>query len=171
MCYNIPMDRDLVKILGFNVDSFTFDEAVDYASENHGQIITINPEMISTAQSMPDFANVIHNAELVVPDGIGVELGLKILGHKVHRIAGVELGRALLEQYSKNNKTVAMVGAKPEVIQLAVQNLKNEIPNLNIVYSHDGYFSEDSEISDSIISVNPDLIFSCTWLPKTRIFY
>ncbi len=170
MCYNIPMDRDLVKILGFNVDSFTFDEAVDYASENHGQIITINPEMISTAQSMPDFANVIHNAELVVPDGIGVELGLKILGHKVHRIAGVELGRALLEQYSKNNKTVAMVGAKPEVIQLAVQNLKNEIPNLNIVYSHDGYFSEDSEISDSIISVNPDLILVALGSPKQEFF-
>lgn len=31
MWYNRLMDRDLVKILGFNVDTFTFDEAVDYA--------------------------------------------------------------------------------------------------------------------------------------------
>ena len=40
------MDRDLVKILGIDVDSFTFDEAVNWAYSNHGQIVTINPEMI-----------------------------------------------------------------------------------------------------------------------------
>lgn len=96
--------------------------------------------MISNGHSMPEFAKVLDSADLVVPDGIGVELGLKILGHKVRRIAGVELGKALIVKFSKEGKSIAMVGAKPEVVDLAVKNLKSEIDNLNIVYAHDGYF-------------------------------
>lgn len=49
------MDRDLVKILGYGVDSFTFDEAVEYAYSHHGQIVTINPEMISEARKIKIF--------------------------------------------------------------------------------------------------------------------
>ena len=42
------MERKTVKLQGFNVDTFDFDTAVDYAKTNGGQIVTINPEMIST---------------------------------------------------------------------------------------------------------------------------
>ena len=101
MWYNRLMNRDLVKILGFNVDTFSFDEAVEYAFNHHGQVVTINPEMISAAHSNSEFANIIDNADLIVPDGIGVELGLKILGHNVRRIAGIELGKELIIKFSK----------------------------------------------------------------------
>lgn len=170
MWYNNHMDRDLVKILGFNVDSFTFEEAVNYAYTNPGQIVTINPEMISAAHSKPEFAKIIDQAELVVPDGIGVELGLKILGHNVRRIAGVELGKALIVKFSEENKSVAMIGAKPEVINLAVKNLKEELPNLNVVYSHDGYFSEDDTILDEVVKASPDLILVALGSPKQEFF-
>ena len=170
MWYNILMDRDLVKILGFDVDSFSFDEAVNYAFETHGQIITINPEMILNAHSNPDFANVIRRADLVVPDGVGVELGLKILGHKVRRIAGVELGKALIVKFSKEHKSVAMIGAKPEVIDLAVKNLKSELPDLDIVYSHDGYFKDDSVILDQVVKASPDLVLVALGSPKQEMF-
>ncbi len=164
------MNRDLVKIQGFGVDSFDFDEAVNYACTHSGQIVTINPEMISTALKMPDFANVISSANLVVPDGIGVEIGLKILGHNVKRIPGIELGKALIVKFSKDNKKIAMIGAKPEVITLAVSNLKAEIPNINIVYSHDGYFSDDKEILAEVAAVNPDLVLVALGSPKQEFF-
>ena len=48
------MDRVLVKILNFGVDSFNFEDAVEYAASNSGQIVTINPEMISYASFMID---------------------------------------------------------------------------------------------------------------------
>lgn len=164
------MDRDLVKILGFGVDTFTFDEAVEYALSHSGQIITINPEMISEASKNPEFASIISSADLVVPDGIGVEIGLKLLGHKVRRIPGIELGKALIVKFSKENKSVAMVGAKPEVVDLAVANLKNEIPELNIVYSHDGYFQDDTKILSELEAANPDLILVALGSPKQEFF-
>lgn len=164
------MNRDLVKILGFNVDSFTFDEALEYALSHSGQIVTINPEMISSAHSRPEFAKVINNAELIVPDGIGVEIGLKLLGHRVKRIAGIELGKELIVNFSKANKTVALVGAKQEVIDLAVKNLKAEIPNLNIVYSHNGYFESNDPIYAELEKAAPDLLLVALGSPKQEFF-
>jgi N-acetylglucosaminyldiphosphoundecaprenol N-acetyl-beta-D-mannosaminyltransferase len=164
------MDRDLVKILGYGVDSFTMDEALEYAGAHSGQIVTINPEMISAAANNKDFADVIHSAELVVPDGIGVEIGLKILGHNVKRIPGIELGKALIIKFSKEGKSVAMIGAKPEVVDLAVNNLKNEIPDLNIVYKHDGYFDDDSEIINQVVATSPDLVLVALGSPKQEFF-
>ena len=164
------MNRDLVKILGFNVDTFSFDEAVEYAFNHHGQVVTINPEMISAAHSNSEFANIIDNADLIVPDGIGVELGLKILGHNVRRIAGIELGKELIIKFSKAGKKIAMVGAKPTIVDGAIENLKNEIPELNIVYSHDGYFKNDEEILNEIAKTQPDLVLVALGSPKQEFF-
>lgn len=164
------MDRNLVKIQGFDVDSFTFEQAVDWAYSKHGQIVTINPEMISAAQKNSDFAEIISSAELVVADGIGVEIGLKILGYKVKRIAGIDLGKALVEKFTASGKSVAMIGAKPGVVDSAIENLSKEYQNLNVVYSHDGYFDNDEDIIESVISANPDLILVALGSPKQEFF-
>lgn len=164
------MDRNLVKIQGFDVDTFTFAQAVDWAYSKHGQIVTINPEMISAAQSNPEFADIIKKAELVVADGIGVEIGLKILGHSVKRIAGIDLGKALVEKFTASGKSVAMIGAKPGVVDSAVVNLSKEYQNLNVVYSHDGYFDNDEDIIESVVSANPDLILVALGSPKQEFF-
>ena len=164
------MDRDLVKILGYGVDSFTFDKAVEYAYSHHGQIVTINPEMISEARKNKDFSEIVEHADLVVPDGSGVEIGLKILGHQVRRIPGIELGRALIVKFSDENKTVAFVGAKPEVVESAVKMLRTDIQNLNVVYFHDGYFKDANIIMDSLYQAKPDLVLVALGSPKQEFF-
>lgn len=160
------MERNLVKLQGFNIDTFTFDEALQYAEK--GQVVTINPEMILSAKSNPDFAEIINSAELVIPDGIGVQLGLKILGHNVRRIAGIEFGRKLIDKFA--SQPTAFVGAKPEIIQKAVENLKKEVPNLNAVYVQDGYFKDDNRVLDELTAANPKLVLVALGSPKQEIF-
>ena len=160
------MERNLVKLQGFNIDTFTFDEALKYAEK--GQVVTINPEMILSAKSNPDFAEIINSAELVIPDGIGVQLGLKILGHNVRRIAGIEFGRKLIDKFA--SQPTAFVGAKPEIIQKAVENLKKEVPNLNAVYVQDGYFKDDDRVLDELTAANPKLVLVALGSPKQEIF-
>lgn len=164
------MKRNLVKIQGCGVDSFTQEEALDYIETTHGQVVTINPEMITSALKNADFANIINNADLVIPDSVGVELGLKILGKNVRRIPGIEFGKKLLKRFASTGKKVALVGAKPEVIELATSNLKNEIENLNIVYTHDGYFKDDVTILNEITNSQPDLILVALGSPKQEFF-
>jgi N-acetylglucosaminyldiphosphoundecaprenol N-acetyl-beta-D-mannosaminyltransferase len=164
------MDRNLVKIQGYKVDTFTLEEAVDYAFLHRGQIVTINPEMIECANKNSNFAKIINEADLVVPDGIGVQIGLKILGHNIRRIPGIELGKQLIIKFSKENKSVAFIGAKPEILEQTTKNLKNEISELNIVYSHDGYFKNDEEIINDIYKTKPDLVLVALGSPKQEFF-
>lgn len=164
------MERNLVKIQRLNVDTFTIDEAIKYANTISGQVITINPEMIENASQDPDFAEIINSAELVIPDGIGVEIGLKILGYNVRRIAGIEFSHRMIEECAKNSQSVALVGAKPQIVEKAKENLEKEISGLYITYAHDGYFSNDEEIINELKIRQPRLVLCALGSPKQEEF-
>ena len=164
------MNRKTVKLQGFNVDTFDFETAVKYADSISGQVITINPEMINNARKNSDFADIINSAELVIPDGIGVEIGLKILGNSVRRIAGIEFAHKMLEVCAKEGKSIAFVGAKPEIIEKAAENIKNEFENINIVYVQDGYFKDDERVMNDLKILQPRLILCALGSPKQEEF-
>ncbi len=164
------MERNIVKLLGLNVDSFTFEEAIEYAKTISGQVVTINPEMINNAVQNPEFAEIINNAELVIPDGIGVQIGLKILGYNVRRIAGIEFSRRMIEECAKSEQSVALVGAKPEIVQKAKENLEHEIQGLYVTYAHDGYFRDDDEILNELRIRQPRLVLCALGSPKQEEF-
>lgn len=164
------MERNLVKIQRLNVDTFTIDEAIKYANTISGQVITINPEMIENASQNPDFAEIINSAELVIPDGIGVEIGLKLLGYNVRRIAGIEFSHRMIEECAKNSQSVALVGAKPQIVEKAKENLEKEISGLYITYAHDGYFSNDEEIINELKIRQPRLVLCALGSPKQEEF-
>ena len=164
------MNRKTVKLQGFNVDTFDFETAVKYADSISGQVITINPEMINNARKNSYFADIINSAELVIPDGIGVEIGLKILGNSVRRIAGIEFAHKMLEVCAKEGKSVAFVGAKPEIIEKAAENIKNEFENINIVYVQDGYFKDDERVMNDLKILQPRLVLCALGSPKQEEF-
>jgi N-acetylglucosaminyldiphosphoundecaprenol N-acetyl-beta-D-mannosaminyltransferase len=169
------MERRLVQLLGFNIDTFDFESAVDYAktlikSKQGGQIITINPEMIEFALKNPSFAQILNNADLVIPDGVGIKIGLKIKGFNVKRIAGIEFSRKLLEECANNNFSVALIGAKPDVIKKAVETLQSELPNLNIVYVQDGYFQDEGCVLGELAQNASQLILTALGFPRQEEF-
>lgn len=155
-----------VKLLDFNIDTYDFDSAVEYAKAISGQVVTINPEMMSN----PDMIDIVNSSELVIPDGIGVEIGLKITGHNVRRIPGVQFAHRMIEECAKDGKTVALVGAKPVILEKACQNLKDEFENLNIVYSQDGYFKDDERVLNELQAVHPRLVLCALGSPKQDLF-
>ncbi len=166
MRYNLYMER--ANLLGFGIDKYTLDEAVEAAEKSCGQVVTINPEMIDYALKNPEFADLINQAEFVIPDGIGVQLGLRIKGYKIRRIPGIEFAKRMLIE--TKGLPAAFVGAKPDVAQKAVNNLLKEIPELNAVYIHDGYFSDTDLILKEISSANPRIVLAALGSPKQEEF-
>ena len=60
-----------VELLGFNIDNYSFDEAVIKAKslidgDKVAQVITINPEMFQCAETDTNFANIIKEAEMYI---------------------------------------------------------------------------------------------------------
>lgn len=164
------MNRNTVKLQGLNIDSFSFEEAIEYAKNISGQVVTINPEMIDNAVKNKDFAEIINSAELVIPDGIGVEIGLKIMGFNVRRIAGIEFSHRMIEECSKNNQSVALIGAKPDIVEKTKDNLIKEFPSLYITYVQDGYFKDDDRVLEELKIRQPRLVLCALGSPKQEEF-
>ena len=164
-----------VELLGYSIDDFSFDEAVLKAkelfdSDKVSQVITINPEMFQTADNDSSFASIVREAEMVIPDGIGIKIGLKLTGKNVARIPGIDFAKKLLKEAALSNIPVAIIGSKEEVITKAIENLQNEISGLNIVYYHNGYFDNDEEIYSELKNHSPKLILIAMGSPRQEKF-
>ena len=163
------------ELFGLNIDTLSFEEAINEAKnlidgDKVSQIVTINPEMFEYANKDSDFLNLIKEAELVIPDGVGVKIALKINGCKVDRIPGVDFAKRLLKESAMNSIPVAIIGAKEEIIVKAIENLQKEISGLNIVYYHNGYFESDSDIYAELNQKSPKLILVAMGAPKQEKF-
>ncbi len=158
--------REKAELLKYKIDTYSFEEAVEFAKNISGQVVTINPEMMSN----PDMIDIVNSSELVIPDGIGVEIGLKIIGHNVKRIPGIQFAHRMIEECHKSGQTVALVGAKPEIIQKTAENLKKEFENLNIVYVQDGYFKDDERVLNELRLASPRLVLCALGSPKQELF-
>ena len=164
-----------VELFGLNIDTISFQEAVNTAKklidgQKVSQVVTINPEMFEYAAKNTDFANIVKEAEMVIPDGVGVKIALKINGVNAERIPGIDFAKKLLIESAVSNIPVAIVGAKEEIITKAIENLKKEIDGLNIVYYHNGYFQNDEEIYNELSLKSPKLILVAMGSPKQEQF-
>lgn len=164
------MERNTVKLQNIKIDTFSEDDALEWAFKTRGQVVTLNPEMVMNARKKPEFLKILNESELVIPESVGIKLGLKILGQKAEKIAGIEFAHKLIGKFCANNLPIALLGAKQEILELASKKLKDEFSSLNIVYMHNGYFENDEEIKDIIIKSGAKLVLVALGSPKQEFF-
>jgi N-acetylglucosaminyldiphosphoundecaprenol N-acetyl-beta-D-mannosaminyltransferase len=166
-----------IDILGVGFDDITMEEAVDTAlslmAEHRGAyVVTPNPEIVMLCKDTPALTKAVEEASMVLPDGIGVIYGAKILGTPLKtRVPGIDFAARLMERMSKStHNRVFLFGAKPGVAELAGEALKARYPGLVIVGTNDGYFSEDAPIIANINQAKPDLLLVCLGAPKQELW-
>ena len=170
------LKRKKESVLGFDVDLYDFDTALQYVNqhlqENKGmQIVTINPEMIEHGKKNNEFGRILNEADLIIPDGVGVKLALKIKGINQENIPGIEFSKKLIKLCELEGYTIGLLGAKEEVVQKAVANLRKEFANLNITYVHNGYFDSQEKviISQEIKAIEPKVVFVALGAPMQEM--
>lgn len=165
-----------IEILGVAFDNVTMDEAVDRAltlmeARSAAYVVTPNPEIVMSAREDPALALAIQNADMVLPDGVGVIYGGKILGTPLkEKVPGIDFASRVMERLSQRNGRVYLFGAKPGVAELAGENLQKQFPGLLIAGTCDGYFTDDSPIIDAINEAKPDLLLVCLGSPKQELW-
>ena len=158
-------------VLNCPIDLISSNEALNKADDaiknnKNYQIITMNPEMIMNAQKNEHFFNILSNSDLNIADGVGVKIALKLKKINQNQIRGVDFSRELIKLASENNYRIAFLGAKEEVIQKAKENFLKKYPNLNFVYTRNGYFDNENEIIEEIKSANPQILLVGLGSPK-----
>ncbi len=164
------------EILGVEFDNVTLDEAADRAIALMDQdgphlVATPNPEIVQLARRDPEVGRVLSDADLVIPDGVGVVYAATILGRPLKgRVPGIEFAAALMARMAGKGKRLFLLGAKPGVAELAAANLAVEYPGLVVCGTHDGYFQEDAPVAETIRRARADVVFVCLGAPKQEMW-
>lgn len=159
-------------VLGVAFDNVTLEEAADRAAELLKEdgphlVATPNPEIVQIARRDPEFARVLADAALVIPDGVGVVYAARILGRPLKgRVPGIEFAAALMERMAAEGGRLFLLGAKPGVAEMAAVNLRAQYPGLVVCGTHDGYFREDGPVAEAIRQSGAEAVFVCLGAPK-----
>ena len=108
-----------VDVLGVGFDNITMEQAVSRAMELMEEsgahyVVTPNPEIVEICREDEKARAVINRADLVLPDGIGVIYGAKLLHTPlVQRLPGIEFAQALMAAMAGTEKKLFLLGAKP----------------------------------------------------------
>ena len=116
------------------------------------------------------YLNALDNKALFADfDGIYADGGL--LGKAIKAVYGIQVKRRSFDMTSlapvvfsfaaKNQKTVAIVATKQEMVEKAVKALQGNYPGLNISYFRNGYFASETEMDEEakkIVAMHPDFL-------------
>lgn len=161
-------------VLGVPFDAVTMEQAVAKAKKmltDGGQhfICTPNPEIVMEAQKDKDLMAILREADMVIPDGIGVvwasrysEIRLK------ERVAGYDLTQNLMAELAATGETFYFFGGAPGVASTAARMMMKKYPGLKVVGVHNGYFDEKEEkkIIQDIKTKSPSILLVGLGAPK-----
>lgn len=175
-----PLPKGLIiirtQVLGVGFDSFTMEQATEkalelIASKSAKYVVTPNPEIVMLCRENPKLKTAVENAAMVLPDGIGIVYGAKILGTPLEqKIPGIDFACELFEKMASRGMSVYLLGAKPGVAEIAAQTLSERYNGLKISGTSDGYFTDDAQIIEKINAQEPDLLLVCLGAPKQELW-
>ena len=165
-----------IDVLGVGFDNLTMEEAVSQGmrlvnSPGCHYVVTPNPEIVEVCRENLAAKIAVNDADLVLPDGIGVIKGAAMLGTPLkEKTPGIEFAGHLMEKMAEEGKTLFLLGAKPGIAEKAAERLQAQYPGLRIAGTHDGYFKEDAPVVEAICQSGADVVFVCLGAPKQEFW-
>lgn len=135
-------------------------------------VVTMNAEMCMQAQTDQQLGEFIKGADLVAPDGSGIELHFRFLKQRsLRRYPGIELAADLIASLGPEAK-VAFYGGKPEVVEAAAAAWRARSPQLNLAIVQHGYIkgAEFDAFLQRLEQEQPDLICVGLGVPRQEIW-
>ena len=143
--------RKQIHVLGVPFDALDMEGAVQKAlgflqdGKKH-YICTPNPEIVMEACKDKELMMILEDADLVVPDGIGVVWASRYAEERLkERVAGYDLTQNLFAKLANTQETFYFFGGAPGVSAKAAHLMQEKYPGLQIVGGHNGYFDEAEE--------------------------
>ncbi len=167
------VNNERVKIFGIELINAGLDEVSKFLEESLKKrkktfIATPNTEIVMEAKKDLSFVKKINDFDVVVADGIGLVYGSRIRKHPLkERVTGYDLSMKLLETANKEGYSLFLLGANEGVAALAAEKIKEKYPRIKIAGTHNGYFSDASEV---LSLIDCDILFVGMGFPKQENF-
>jgi N-acetylglucosaminyldiphosphoundecaprenol N-acetyl-beta-D-mannosaminyltransferase len=128
--------------------------------------------MLIEAHRNPSFAEVIKKADSVVPDGMPLVWGLRLVhGIKQDRVAGMDLLPDLLRRLEQEKISPFFYGSSPEALEKTEAYLKHNYPSLKLAGLYSPPFrsltaEEENAAVEMINASGAGLVFVSLGCPK-----
>ncbi|WP_294404614.1 WecB/TagA/CpsF family glycosyltransferase [uncultured Clostridium sp.] len=160
------------------VDLMYEKEAIDcikeyFCSSKIHTIYFLNAHCFNICQKNTQYRKALNNASLLLIDGIGIKLGMKICKMpEPQNMNGTDFIPKVIDLANNLNKKIYLLGAKYGVVDKAEEIIKQRYPGCKIVGKRHGYFSDkdDGEIIDDIIKKETDLLIVGMGVPKQELW-
>ena len=167
-------------ILGFDTSSEGLAGDVNNAWDlikagHHGKYVACsNPHSLVVARKDPVFRKSLHDADILLPDGIGVIIGSKLLGKPLpERVAGSEFFTALTNlAKERGGLRYFFLGSTDAVLGKSIARLTEEAPHIQVCgvlsppFKEEFSSADNDEMIDKINAANPDVLWVGMTAPK-----
>jgi N-acetylglucosaminyldiphosphoundecaprenol N-acetyl-beta-D-mannosaminyltransferase len=165
--------KDRVELLGVEFDNITMKDALNLVKDavihkNRRFICFVNPDCLNKIFTDKAYFDILRDADNVFPDGIGINIGCKIIKNPMREnINGTDMLPYLCELCSQNGWGIYFLGAKPGVAEKMCTKLKEKYPELRICGCMDGYFdrARNDEVAASINNSGADILLAAFGVP------
>jgi len=135
-------------------------------------INTINAHSFNITLIDSVFNKSLHEASVLLPDGISVVWALRFLtGKKLHKIAGIDLFMYEMERINQLHAKCFFLGSTPKILEKITTKAKKDFPNARVYTYSPPYKAEFSDLDTesmllAINNVQPDVLFIGMTAPK-----
>ncbi len=171
-CPVISMD---VNITDFDTSILDIMELISF--EGGSYICVSNVHMCMEVFDSAQFASIVNNADMVLPDGKPVLWAQRLMGYKdAQQVRGQDIMNLLCEVSTRKALKIGLYGgASALLLDKVISNLSASYPGIEIVYSFSPPFrpltdSEDKQVVDDMASSEIDILFVGIGCPKQEIW-
>lgn len=165
------------KVLTMSVDVIQLSEVINktasWLADDSGKYICVsNVHMCIETYISSEFAAVVNQADLVVPDGRPIYWAQRLLGFSEgEQIRGMDLTLELCQYAAEQGLKVGFYGGSLTAVSAMKRRLLNQYPGLNIVIAESPPFRPLSEMEkkqaiEAINSSEVDILFVGLGCPK-----
>ncbi|MBI9066026.1 MAG: WecB/TagA/CpsF family glycosyltransferase [Salinivirgaceae bacterium] len=155
-CYDVTSKQEVEDFILSNIKN-----------NRGGYTAAINALKIVNYNNDHQTKQVIDNALIQTPDGVGAQLGFKVL-HK-QKVIKLDLPGLALDVANTHKLRMFFFGTTEDNNKEAVENVKIQYPNINVVGRANGFFSNLDEIKEKLSESKPQMVMISLGSPKQEL--
>lgn len=145
-----------------------------FLNKSTGSYVCVsNVHMCMEVYDSPEFAKVVNQADLVIPDGKPLSWAQKLLGHpEAQQVRGQDIMTALCAASGQKSLNIGFYGgSSDELLSTVKRKLLETYPDIRISYAYSPPFrpltaEEDAQVIDDINNSNVNVLFVGIGCPK-----
>lgn len=133
---------------------------------------TINQYSYIIAEKDPEFKKALQDADVLLPDGIGVVVAASLIeGKKIKKVAGADLHHYLLSKLQKEGGSCLYLGSSEKTLTAIKTRLQKDFPAVKSGFYSPPYkpqFTEEdnARMIEAVNAFKPDVLFVGMTAPK-----